>query len=537
MIGLVLAITAGFAVCAIIYLPFAESLSVTGLLQQYSQRDFFPAHWTAALSMFTPTHFFESSWLYLDPQAMKLSGNVIYHFSAVGLILGATALQLRAFPWRPLALTCAAVVIVTLARIYGAPGSAELVVFVPVLRNIGEQYLWVAVVIPMTLLVALGADNLWRAAPARIPPTVILLVGLGAGLTLAANYGFQLSDAGKVTNLASVAALGLVGVAAVWIAPRANSLMVGTVSGSALLAATLVVLLFLELSGESRWLRFDANDSFASPTSEVPYLQAHVGEYRTMTLGAYATTMDRGGAYGIQEITSLNAGTLPGFQAYFDKMTRALPPQYRIGSFVSLAYPQDAPNLDYYDWGLVDLLGVKYVVVPKTSVQYLAAFEAKGFVRVHDSQFTVVFENPDVLPRAFAVQINSQGDEVTLPADVGQRLAPVTIANYRNTYVKLVGTADQPKLVVLTDNWHENWRASVNGTRAPILRVDGTFRGVWVPAGPFTIEMSYAPKTLIPAIAISFATTSLLIVLAITGRRRSRRIQVARGGQAADLDD
>lgn len=534
MTGVVLAITAGFAVCALIYLPFAESLSVTGLLQQYSQRVFYPAHWTAALSMFTPTHFFESSWAYLDPQAAKLSGNVIYGFSALGLILAASALRLRASRWGPLVWSCAAIVGVTLARIYGAPGTGELVAFVPVLRNIGEQYLWVAIVIPMTVLVALGTDNLWRAAPARIPPTVVLLAGFGAGLTLAANYGFH---AAKVTNLASVAALGLVGVAAVWIAPRANTVMVRTVSGSAVLAATLVVLLFLELGGEARWLRFDANDSFASPTSEVTYLQAHVGEYRTMTLGAYATTMDRGGAYGIEEITSLNESTLPEYQVYFAKMTRTLPQKYRIGNFVSLAYPQDAPNLDYYDWGLVDLLGVRYVIVPKTSVQYLAAFEANGFVRVHDSQFTIVFENPNVLPRAFAVQVDSQGDEVTLPADVRQRLVPVTIANYRNTYVKLIGTADRPKLVVLTDNWHKNWRASVNGTPAQILRVDGTFRGVWVPDGPFTIEMSYAPKTLIPAIAISLATTSLVIVLAITGRRRSPAIQLARGRRPAYVDD
>jgi hypothetical protein len=247
--------------------------------------------------------------------------------------------------------------------------------------------------------------------------------------------------------------------------------------------------------------------------------------------------MDRGGAYGLEEITSLNEGTLPEYQAYFAKMTRTLPQKYRIGNFVSLAYPQDAPNLDYYDWGLVDLLGVRYVIVPKTSVQYLAAFEANGFIRVHDSQFTIVFENPNVLPRAFAVQVDSQGDQVTLPADVRQRLAPVTIANYRNTYVKLVGTADRPKVVVLTDNWHENWRASVNGALTPILRVDGTFRGVGVPEGPFTIEMSYAPKTLIPAIAISLATTSLLIVLAITGRRRSPAIQLARGTRQPDVDD
>src|SRR5207249_4543474 len=151
-------------------------------------------------------------------------------------------------------------------------------------------------------------------------------------------------------------------------------------------------------------------------------------------------------------------------------------------------------------------------VVPKTSVQYLSAFAKSHFSRVHDSRFTVVFENQHVLPRAFTIDIGAPaGSDVDLPADLARQITPATITQYRNTQVGIAGTADGRRLLVLTDNWHENWRASVNGQPAPVVRVHGTFRGVWVPPGSFAVEMSYAPKTLPPAIAISTLTSFCLI--------------------------
>lgn len=513
--GQAVAIAAAIAVLAIIYVPFAESLRATGLLDLYAQRTFYPAFWTGALSLFTPSHFFNSNWLNLDAQAAQLSGNAIYHFGILGLVMAACAWRARPSRWHPLVWTCAAVIAVVLGRIFGVPGISQLADLVPVVRNLGAQYLWVAVAVPMTLLVAFGADNLRNGTAARIPATIVLVAAVAAGVTLALTYGLREPNIREKTiAMATAAVLGLIAAAAVWIAPRAGTVRRSAISGGLVLSGAVAILLFFELAADAKWLRFEANDSFAHPTSEVPFLQTHVGGYRTMTLGAYATTMDRGGAYQLQEVTSLNAGTLPGFQTYFNNMTRALPQKYRMGDFASLAYPQDAPNLDYYDWAAVDLLGVKYIIVPKTSVQYLAAFEASHFARVHDSQFTVVFENRDVMPRAFAVDLGGSPEtaQLSLPTDVRQRITSATITQYRNTHVVITGIVDVARLVVLTDNWNANWRASVNGTSAAVVQVNGTFRGVWVPPGEFEIEMSYAPATLPIAIVASLLTALALTI-------------------------
>jgi hypothetical protein len=287
------------------------------------------------------------------------------------------------------------------------------------------------------------------------------------------------------------------------------------------IAGVVVLLLFAELAAAAAWLRYQGNDRFVEPTSEVPFLKSQIGNYRTMTLGAYATTMDRGSAYQLQEITSLNVGTLPSYRDYFNKMTRGLPQQYRMGDSVSLAYPQDAPNLNYYDWSLVDLLGVRYIVIPKTSVQYLQVFERDGFTRVHDSKFTVVFENPSVLPRAFAVDLPHDSDQPTLPADFRVHITPASITTYRNTHVEIAGVVERPSLLVLTDNWHANWSVLLNGAPSSIVPVNATFRGVWVPAGQFKLEMSYQPRTLPVALVVSVVSLSILLAMSVTSRRRA----------------
>ena len=512
--GYALAVAAALGVLAVIYLPFAESLQISGLADSYAQRLFYPAYWTGALSLFTPSHFFRSAWGNMDADATKLSGNTIYHFGVLGLLLSACAWRKLSGTRGPLVWSCVLIVAVTLARIFGVPLISDLIGLVPVIRNLGSQYLWVAVALPLTLLVGLGADALRNGMPAWRPMVLVVAVGVGAGLALALTYGLRAPDVGgKVFAIASALILAAIGLAATWLAPRLSAVRRPWIAG------VIVLFLFAELAGEASWLRYQGNDRFAQPTSEVPFLQSRIGNYRTMTLGAYATTLDRGGAYQLQEVTSLNLGTLPGYHDYFNRMTRALPQQYRMGDFVSLAYPQDAPDLNYYDWSLVDLLGVKYIIVPKTSVQYLQAFARDGFRLVHESRFTVVFENPHVLPRAFSLEVARDGENATLPSDLAGRITSATITTYRNTQVEITGTANRPSLVVLTDNWHPNWSALLNGAPISIVQVDGTFRGVWVPAGEFKIEMSYQPRTLPVAIVLSLLSVLILVAMSLASWR------------------
>jgi len=507
---------------AILYFPIVESLPVTEIASSYSQRMFFPALITSALSLFTPSHFFISSWGNMDPDATRLAGNTIYHFGVLGIVLAASAFQKTSLRHQLLVLSFAAIALISLGRIFAIPGVSDAIALIPIARNLGAQYLWVGVAIPFSLLAGIGADNLRKGIAHRLPGTIVLLAAVLATIVLASLYGLREPDLWlKVNWLVGLSLIGVFAAVVLWLVPKASD------RGRGLILSGLIIVMFVELAADARWVRFVADDRFANPTSEVGFLQANTGLYRTMTLGAYATTMDRGGAYGIQEITSLNV-PLPAYLAYFNQMTRALPQQYRFGDFPSLAIPQDAPNLSYYDWGAVDLLGVKYVVVPKNAVQYLVAFEREQFSRVHESQFTVVFENPHVLPRAFVLDssVTPDAGNLSLPADLRDHIEPAAISTYRNATVEIKGSVTHSAWVILTDNWHSSWKATVNGQPTEIVRVNGTFRGVRVDSGDFLIEMSYEPGSLRVAEAVALLATLVVLVLIFWPSHRGVRTSV-----------
>ncbi|HEV2320569.1 MAG TPA: YfhO family protein, partial [Verrucomicrobiae bacterium] len=51
----------------------------------------------------------------------------------------------------------------------------------------------------------------------------------------------------------------------------------------------------------------------------------------------------------------------------------------------------------------------------------------------------------------------------------------------------------RPGFLLLLDTYYPGWKATVNGTKAPILRADYDFRAVQLPAGESTVQFVYQP--------------------------------------------
>jgi hypothetical protein len=79
-----------------------------------------------------------------------------------------------------------------------------------------------------------------------------------------------------------------------------------------------------------------------------------------------------------------------------------------------------------------------------------------------------------------------------LPVDPGR----VDIARYRHTRVDLDTGADDCGIVVLCDMMYPGWRVYVDDRPADILKVDGIFRGVCVPAGEHQVSFRFEPDSL-----------------------------------------
>jgi hypothetical protein len=93
-------------------------------------------------------------------------------------------------------------------------------------------------------------------------------------------------------------------------------------------------------------------------------------------------------------------------------------------------------------------------------------------------------------------------------------------------YIKVAAYAERPALLALSQAYHRNWVALVNGREVAPLPIYGALLGVPIPAGPVSVELSYRPTDFYIGLAIS-ATTALAIVLLIV--REICAGQISRG--------
>ena len=161
----------------------------------------------------------------------------------------------------------------------------------------------------------------------------------------------------------------------------------------------------------------------------------------------------------------------------------------------------------------------------------------------------LVWRVPAAQPRAWMVgcsRVADRGDafrvladpdfdpaqQVILPSragpDAGCGVAgSVRIVSFRPDRIRLEAEAPRGGYLVLADAWDPGWKVALDGRTAPLLRADIGFRGVAVPVGLHTVEMTYRPETAVQGAAVSFV--SLLSVLALLVASRARR---ARGPRA-----
>lgn len=77
--------------------------------------------------------------------------------------------------------------------------------------------------------------------------------------------------------------------------------------------------------------------------------------------------------------------------------------------------------------------------------------------------------------------------------------------------------SDRRALLVISETWHDGWRAFVDGVPAPVFLTNHAFRGVPVPAGRHLVELRFEPPALWSGVLLSMV--SLLLCIALMTRR------------------
>ncbi len=156
----------------------------------------------------------------------------------------------------------------------------------------------------------------------------------------------------------------------------------------------------------------------------------------------------------------------------------------------------------------------------------------RGRFRLVHSGDVKIYENLDVLPRAFvvsrAIVAPSDPTALTVMREPSVDLAKSVILDETQVKVGQDGTQDvsykanllsyEPERVVietsgksagwlvLTDAWYPGWRATVDGSPVEIGRADILFRAAPVPAGSHRVEFIYTPLSFRVGVAISIVT-------------------------------
>ena len=88
-------------------------------------------------------------------------------------------------------------------------------------------------------------------------------------------------------------------------------------------------------------------------------------------------------------------------------------------------------------------------------------------------------------------------------------------------HIRLRTVSTGARLLVVSENYHSNWRAYVDGREVEILRANYVWKGLYLPAGEHVVELRYRSPTLLWSRAAS--GLSLLAILGICGGALYRR--------------
>jgi hypothetical protein len=292
---------------------------------------------------------------------------------------------------------------------------------------------------------------------------------------------------------------------------------------------------YYEPTGVAKFLRSETEDEPARYFGYGPYVQGNTPSYHynnrftdqdttSLLASNLATPM------GLQSIQGYNAVHL----ATYDEYIKAL-----NGSF------HGYHDADIYPGGLhsplLDLLNVRYIVVPRVTQQDQTALrELKDtHPRVYSDDRVEVLENQDALPRAWivhsarrtppkeALELLSTGAVDPRRTALLERRPPelaesddlsadrTSVAAYEADRIRLKTSTGAPGLLMISEMYYPAWKAYLDGRPVPLYDGDYMLRAVPVPAGDHTVELRYESPALNAGIAISLVFCTALVALVV----------------------
>jgi Bacterial membrane protein YfhO len=97
----------------------------------------------------------------------------------------------------------------------------------------------------------------------------------------------------------------------------------------------------------------------------------------------------------------------------------------------------------------------------------------------------------------------------------------VEVLNVSATTLRLQTRAPSTRLLVLSDAHYPGWRATIDGVKSPVVRVNYLLRGVVVPGGEHAVDLRFRPTSFWVGAAITAASVLALLIIGRAGGRSS----------------
>lgn len=291
----------------------------------------------------------------------------------------------------------------------------------------------------------------------------------------------------------------------------------------------LVALLYLDLwSFGSRYNPVTPAADVFPPTPTTEFLSAKLEHERVLAAGDLLRP-NVGMVFGFRDLRGYEDLIAGEFAAlYGESLARLQPASWMRG------------ELSAADVRLFDIASVRFLLTaeaPRTlaDLPYRLAFQSEG-VRSYQST--------NAIPRAHAVlsarvvpdvgaarealldrRFDPQREVVLVGAGVAlegpqAQVPPVEWREDDADVVALEVMLPARGYVVLSDLWSPEWRATLDGEQVDVLRANGVFRAVAVPAGRHEVRFSYRPRLVYVCAGLSVAAAAILTVLALFAMRR-----------------
>jgi len=122
----------------------------------------------------------------------------------------------------------------------------------------------------------------------------------------------------------------------------------------------------------------------------------------------------------------------------------------------------------------------------------------------------------DFVPTETAVYDKRFEDQVKGHIISKDSLATITLTEYKPNHLTYTSETGKEQLAVFSEIYYDKgWNAYIDGKVSPYFRANYVLRAMIVPAGKHTIEFRFEPKVYFTGEKIAFASSMLLVLLAI----------------------